>query len=144
MHLVALLHEYITDVVAVLAALSIYVEINPRIQLNPWSWLLKTIGNKMNADLLHKISDIEQQLKDQDDKIDNNEKDRIRYEILDFANSCRNRQLHTKEEFDHIIEQYDKYEIIMAKLEQPNGKVTQAMKYIYTLYTERQVNNDFI
>lgn len=144
MRFVELVHSYIADIAALLAMLSVIVEISPRIKINPWTWLLKIVGNKMNADLLHNISDIEVQLKKQAKEIDKNERDRIRYEILDFANSCRNRQLHTKEEFDHILEQYDKYEIIMAKLEQPNGKVNQAMKYINELYIDCQKQNDFM
>lgn len=133
MHILTLLHTYASDIVASLAILSIVIEVAP-IKLNPWSYLLKSIGNKINADVIKRLEIVEGQLKAQDSKIDNNEKDRIRYEILDFARSCRKNDPHTKEEFDHILEQYDKYEIILAKLEQPNGKVTQAMKFITQLY----------
>lgn len=133
MHILTLLHTYASDIAASLAILSIVIEVAP-IKLNPWSYLLKSLGNKINADVINRLEIVEGQLKAQDSKIDNNEKDRIRYEILDFARSCRKNEPHTKEEFDHILEQYDKYEVILAKLEQPNGKVTQAMKYITQLY----------
>lgn len=133
MHILTLLHTYASDIAASLAILSIVIEVAP-IKLNPWSYLLKSLGNKINADVINRLEIVEEQLKAQDSKIDNNEKDRIRYEILDFARSCRKNDPHTKEEFDHILEQYDKYEVILAKLEQPNGKVTQAMKYITQLY----------
>ena len=133
MHILTLLHTYASDIAASLAILSIVIEVAP-IKLNPWSYLLKSLGNKINADVINRLEIVEGQLKAQDSKIDNNEKDRIRYEILDFARSCRKNDPHTKEEFDHILEQYDKYEVILAKLEQPNGKVTQAMKYITQLY----------
>ena len=43
------------------------------------------------------------------------EKDRIRYEVLDFANSCRNGRRHTKDEFQHIIDLNDKYEVLLDK-----------------------------
>lgn len=137
MHILTLLHTYASDIAASLAILSIVIEVAP-IKLNPWSYLLKSIGNKINADVINRLEIVEGQLKAQDSKIDNNEKDRIRYEILDFARSCRKDDPHTKEEFDHILEQYDKYEVILAKLEQPNGKVTQAMRYINQLYPNVQ------
>ena len=137
MHILDFLSTYASDIVASLALLSIVVEVAP-IKLNPWTYLLKGLGNKINADVIKRLDIVEAQLKAQDSKIDNNEKDRIRYEILDFARSCRKNDPHTKEEFDHILEQYDKYEVILAKLEQPNGKVTQAMRYINQLYADVQ------
>lgn len=143
MKLLELLSNYMSEIVAWLALVSIVVEVAP-IKINPWSHLLKSIGNKMNADILMRLQAVENQLKSQDDKIDNNEKDRIRYEILDFARACRKHEKHTKEEFDHIFEQYDKYEVILSKLEQPNGKVTQAMHFISEVFQEILAKDDFI
>jgi len=142
MHLLELLRTYATDVIAVLAVFSIVIEVTP-VKINPWTYILKGVGNRMNADIIKRLDKVEKQLEEQDDKIDNNEKDRIKYEILDFARSCRKKERHTKEEFDHILEQYDKYEVILAKLEQPNGKVTHAMKYISSVYMETNEQNDF-
>lgn len=143
MQLLELLKCYTSEIVAWLALFSIVVEVAP-IKINPWTKMLKFIGNKMNADILDRLNQMERQLKSQDDKIDNNEKDRIRYEILDFARACRKHEKHTKEEFDHIFEQYDKYEVILAKLEQPNGKVTQAMHFISEVYQDILADDGFI
>ena len=133
MTVVELLESYTSEIVTWLAIFSICVEVAP-IKINPWTSLLKAVGSRMNADIISRLEHVEGQLKEQDAKIDNNEKDRIRYEILDFARECRKHEQHTKEEFDHVIEQYDKYEVILAKLEQPNGKVTQAMRFINEVY----------
>ena len=143
MQLLELLKCYTSEIVTWLALFSIVIEVAP-IQINPWTKILKFVGNRMNADILLRLDEVEVQLKKQDDKIDNNEKDRIRYEILDFARACRKHEKHTKEEFDHIFEQYDKYEVILAKLEQPNGKVIQAMHFISDLYQEILTEDDFI
>lgn len=142
MELLMLLREYASEIVSTLALFSLVVEVTP-IKINPLTWILQAAGKRMNGDILKRLDALEEQLKTQDQKIDNNEKDRIRYEILDFARACRKKELHTKEEFDHIFEQYDKYEVILAKLEQPNGKVTQAMKYISALYVEIHENDTF-
>lgn len=143
MLLVQLLKDYTAEIAAWLTLLSIVIEVAP-IKINPWTKLLKGIGNRMNADILKRLDEVETQLKKQDDKIDNNEKDRIRYEILDFARACRKHEQHTKEEFDHIFEQYDKYEVILAKLEQPNGKVTQAMRFLSSVYQEILETDGFV
>jgi hypothetical protein len=134
---------YTSEILAWLAIFSIVVEVAP-IKVNPWTAILKSIGSRMNADILTRLKEVETQLEKQDAKIDNNEKDRIRFEILDFARTCRKHEKHTKEEFDHIFEQYDKYEVILASLEQPNGKVTQAMHFIGEVYQKILVEDDFI
>lgn len=97
----------------------------------------------MNASIVTRLDAVEVQLKAQDDKIDNNEKDRIKHEILDFVRALRKNELPTKEEFDHILEQYDKYEVILAKLEQPNGRVIQAMKFINQVYLDAITQDKF-
>lgn len=143
MALLEALKCYTSEILAWLAIFSIVVEVAP-IKVNPWTAILKSIGSRMNADILTRLKEVETQLEKQDAKIDNNEKDRIRFEILDFARTCRKHEKHTKEEFDHIFEQYDKYEVILASLEQPNGKVTQAMHFIGEVYQKILVEDDFI
>ena len=69
--------------------------------------------------------------------MDENEKDRIRWEILDFANSCRNNQQHTKDEFQHIITLNDKYEKLLALTGDTNGVFEAEYRYIQKIYTER-------
>lgn len=142
MELYTLLQQYLTEIVSALAVCSIVVEVTP-VKLNPWTFIFKAVGKRMNGDIVNRLDVVEAQLKEQDAKIDSNEKDRIKYEILDFVRSCRKKEVHTKEEFDHILEQYDKYEVILAKLEQPNGKVTQAMKFINSLYLEIHEQDNF-
>ena len=143
MDLLLLIKSHVDELIAWLAVFSIVVEVAP-IKINPWTKLLKGIGNRMNADIIRRLDEVEDQLAKQDAKIDNNEKDRIRYEILDFARTCRQHDEHTTEEFDHIFEQYDKYEVILSKLEQPNGKITQAMRFISGIYQTVCEKNNFV
>jgi hypothetical protein len=73
-----------------------------------------------------------------------NEKDRIRWEILDFANSCRNGRKHTKNEFQHIITLNDKYKNLLALTGDKNGVFEMEYDFIKKLYAERQEKNDFL
>ena len=82
------------------------------------------------------------------DEIENNvmenEKDRIRWEILDFANSCRNGRKHTKDEFEHIITLNKKYRKLLKATGDENGVFEMEYEYIKKLYAKRLEKNDFL
>lgn len=116
-------------------------------------WVYKKMIHEKdrNEVVLKKIDDLEQtfttrvdnlestlskKIQDVSDRNDENEKDRIRWEILDFANSCRNGRKHSKEEFNHIIELRVKYEDLLAKSGDKNGVFEEDFKYIQRLYTK--------
>ena len=112
------------------------VEITP-IKVNPLSWLLKWIGSKVNGEMIKRIDKLEA-------NVDTNEMDRIRWEVLDFANSCRNGRRHTQDEFEHIVTLVKKYEGLLEKLGKENGVFEMEYKYIVKLYEKCQQENDFI
>lgn len=72
------------------------------------------------------------------------EKDRIRYEILDFANSCRNGRRHTRDEFQHIIDLNDKYEKLLKETNDANGVFSEEYRYILEVYHRCLAENDFL
>ena len=127
------LTSMLNGMVSLGVVLSIFVEITP-IKINPVSTLLKFIGSNINADLKAEISAVKDTVQKVDTKVDNNEIDRIRWEILDFANSCRNGKKHTKEEFDHVINLNQKYHRILDEREEENGQVDLAFEYIRKIY----------
>ena len=83
------------------------------------------------------------QIQNISDRNDENEKDRIRWEILDFANSCRNGRRHTKDEYEHIFRMNDKYHKMLGK-EETNSYFEAEYEYIKHLFAERQEKNDFL
>lgn len=110
-----------------------FVQFTPGIKVNPLGWL----GNLVFGGIRAEISEIRAM-------IDENEKDRIRWEVLDFANSCRNGRRHTKDEFQHIITLHGKYKKLLEKTHDQNGVFDAEYAYIRDLYTERQHKNDFL
>ena len=112
------------------------VEVTP-IKVNPLSWLLKWVGSRVNGEMLKRIDKLEA-------NVDTNEMDRIRWEVLDFANSCRNGRRHTQDEFEHIITLVKKYEGLLKKCGKENGVFEMEYKYIVKLYEKCQQTNDFI
>ena len=107
------------------------------IKINPWSALLKWIGKLVTGNACGKIDDLIKQ-------VDENEKDRIRWEVLYFANSCRNNRKHTRDEFQHIVTLHDKYKKLLEKTHDPTGVFDLEYKYIQDLYAERLEKNDFL
>lgn len=124
-------------------------------------WVYKKInGNRdKTAEMISKIDEVktclskevedvktELTLKIQEvsDSNDNNEMKRIRWEILDFANSCKNKRKHTQDEYRHIIEIHDDYEKLLEKTGQENGFLDAEYDYILKQYADRQEQNDFL
>ena len=130
--------------------LGIFVEITP-IKINPVSTLLKFIGSNINADLKAEISAVKTEIETTkesvqkiDNNVDNNEIDRIRWEILDFANTCRNKRKHTREEFLHIIALNEKYHKILDERGETNGQIDIEYDYIESIYRKCLENNSFL
>ena len=114
-----------------------------------------TGGRDKNKEILDKIDgvskkvdevrdDLTAKIKVVSDSNDKNEMKRLRWEILDFANSCKNKRRHTQDEFKHIIEAHDDYEILLEKTGERNGFLDAEFSYIKDLYAERQEKNDFL
>lgn len=140
----------IHNIAQIALVLSTIIQITP-IKLNPWSALFKWIGKMINNETNKKIDAVateQDQLKNQISSVvkavDENEKDRIRWEVLEFANSCRNGRKHTRDEFQHIITLNDKYKALLAKTNDKNGVFDSEYEYIDKLYKERQEKNDFL
>lgn len=113
--------------------IAMFVQVTPGIKLNPLGWL----GDKINGRVLKRVEALEKSM-------DDNEKDRIRYEVLDFANSCRNKRKHTKDEFEHIITLQGKYEALLKKTGDRNGVFDEEYEYVRELYKQCQRENSFL
>lgn len=114
------------------------------IKINPWSTLFRWIGRAITGDACDKIENLINKIGDIEQEVMINEKDRIRWEILDFANSCRNGRRHTRDEFQHIVDLRDKYERLLKETNDKNGVFEVEYKYILDLYAERLEKNDFL
>lgn len=112
------------------------IQIAP-VKINPWSAIAKAIGRAINGDLIRAVNQVSE-------SVDQNEIDRLRWEILDFSNSCQNGRRHTREEFDHIIRMHEKYESILTRRNESNGQVDMAFDYIKTLYQKCLIERDFL
>ena len=122
---------------SILVALSLFIQWTPSIKWNPWTSLFKWVGNVINGDIRKTITSMAK-------AIDDNEKDRIRWEVLAFANGCRNDRRHSKDEFEHIVALNKKYNGLLKKTGDSNGVFEAEYEYIEDLYKERLRKNDFL
>lgn len=127
----------------VIVIFSIFIQITP-IKWNPITTFAKWLGKIFTKELSDLITTMQENIDDIRDDIDENEKDRIRWEVLDFANSCRNGRPHTQEEFRHIATLNDKYKVLLERTKDKNGVFEAEYKYIDELYQERLKKNDFL
>lgn len=119
-----------------LAVFLIFFEITP-IKLHPVSSLLSWIGKKLNGSIKQDIADLRKDLDEQ-------RMSSIRSLVLDFSNSCLNKRRHTKEEFDHILEENKTYEKLVEKYDVENDVYTEAIDYIKRIYRRRMDKCDFL
>lgn len=126
-----------TIIVLVIAAC---FEIAP-IKVNPVSRVLAWFGKKINGPTIDRL---EAKLDSISETVDDNEIDRIRWEILEFANSCRNHRKHTYDEFVHVIALNEKYHRILTKRKMTNGQIDAEYTYILALFKKCQEENNFL
>lgn len=127
----------------IIIAVPTLIQIAP-IKINPWSALLKWISKAVVGDACNKIDGLIQKVETIEQSVTENEKDRIRWEILDFANSCRNGRQHTRDEYQHIITLNNKYRKLLDQTSDSNGVFEIEFEYIKNLYAERLEKNDFL
>lgn len=111
------------------------VEIVP-IKINPWSSILRWIGSKTTGNLREIVWELKRDFEDY-------RANSLRWDILDFANSCRNGREHSKDEWRHVLDQLKFYEEYVEQHNINNGVFEEDAKYLRELYQERNKKNDF-
>lgn len=69
----------------------------------------------------------------------NKEIDDMRWEMLDFGSAIMNGRRYGKEQYDHVIDIYGKYEEIIEKNHMENGRVTSSMEFIKDKYKQLMI-----
>lgn len=135
--------EVVKTVLSVLAACGIVIDLTPGIKFQPVRWVLKRLGNLINAGVNEQYEKIQKRLDELQMEVTEFKVDSWRTEILDFSDSCMNRRRHTKEQFDHVIDTLNKYEKYITENKLTNGQVDVAHEYILEIYKQCIRENDF-
>ena len=139
--------KLLKNLALLIGGLSCFVEFS-KIKLNPLSWILNWVGKAINGPLIAKIDALDQKQDAQQatmdalrDTQDDNEIDRIRWEILYFARSCRNGEWHATDEFDHVMGLNAKYHRLLERRNLKNGIIDLEYNYILQNYDKCQNNS---
>lgn len=139
-------------------AMSIGIEIIPKIKWSPWSALFLWIGGKINDKIDKKVSESMKKIESVESKVDRLQNElnshikesedkalqEKRRDILDFSNACLNKRKHTKEQFEFIISLCDEYELYIEENKIKNGVITSAIKDIRRLYDKCREERSFL
>ncbi len=125
------------------ALFCVFFEIAP-IKLHPVSALLGWLGKKLTGGIQKDISDLRGDVADLRKDVDEQRMSSIRTLVLDFSNSCLNGRQHTKEEFDHVLEENKVYEKLVQRYGVENEVYTEAYAYIKRIYRKRMDKRDFL
>lgn len=102
------------------------VQISP-LKINPWDGIFGWIGNKLNAKRDEQMQQLQKQVREL--WINNH-----RQNILSFARECRSEIPHSAEEWSHVLNLCEEYELYTEKKEITNGVVRENTKYLRELY----------
>lgn len=104
--------------------------------------------DKVESTLSKKVDGVREELtkkiQEVSDRNDENEKDRIRWEVLDFSNSCKNGRRHAQDEYRHIIELNAKYHRLLDKSGDQNGVFDTEYEFVKREYARCLEENDFL
>ncbi len=103
------------------------------IKIYPWRWLGNLIFGNVRKELEALRTDITEM------KVEN-----WRWNVLDFANSCKNGRRHTIDEWKHCIGQLAEYEDYIERNKLTNGVFEEDARYLREQYQEHCVKNDFL
>lgn len=130
-------------ILAAFAGLSVFVEIVP-IKINPISSILKWVGRQINEDIKEQLQRLQSKVDVLENQRAQDEVDQIRNEILKFGKSCRNKEKHTKKQFEQIIYLYKKYEDLVEEYEIDNGVLEIEYDYIINVYKRCLLEGAFL
>lgn len=130
------LKECLTNPGVVLIGTITLVQIAP-IKINPWSWIRKKLSDLIYGEIRKDIQSVKDEITEM--KVQN-----WRWNVLDFANSCKNGRRHTLDDWQHAISQLADYERYIERNEITNGVFEEDAKYLREEYQKHCRNNDFL
>lgn len=94
---------------AVVAVVSTVIEISP-IKVNPWSAVARCVGRAINKEVLEKVESLEKKVESIEKSQDERAAKDGRVRILRFGDEILHDEKHSKEHFDHILQDITEYE----------------------------------
>lgn len=117
----------------------------PKIELNFWSLMFRTLGRAINGEVIAKVDKLTKELEKHINSDEEYKAKRARQRFLRFSDELLEGKKHTKEHFDEILGEIDVY--IDYCLEHPayeNSKAEMAIRNIKKVYQECLDDHKFL
>lgn len=123
------------------AALSTFIQISP-IKINPWSALARWVGRAINGEVINEMASLKKEIQGVKEDIEgvkaaDAERDAkaARSRILRFGDELIEKERHTKEHFDDVLEDIDEYEAYCREHKDfKNNRTHATTQYILEVY----------
>lgn len=120
------------------------IQIAP-IKINPWSAIAKTLGRAINKEMMDKLESLDKEMKQLRDATALESALNCRVRIIHFGDETLHGQKHTKEHFDQILRDIDKYEhYCNTHPEFENNVTVLTSARIKEIYRKRLADGDFL
>jgi len=117
----------------------------PKIEINLWTVLARIVGRALNGEMVERIEKVDASLAAHVKKTEEERINEARRRILRFSDEVLYEQGHSKEHYDEILEDIDKYEFYCANHpEFKNNKAVMAIETIKDAYQDCIENHDFL
>ena len=115
----------------ILIVLGIFIDVTPGIKWNPIKTIFKYLGKAFNSSVESELNTLKSAMNIKFDELQseqlaqretldrlildqtNKEIGRLRWEVIDFQNSIMNGVKHSRDQYNHVLDSYDKYILIM-------------------------------
>ena len=136
MNIIESIKGLITNSEVIIIGVVTLIEIAP-IKINPWQKLFKWMGNMINGELHKEFLEMKRDF-------EQTKANDMRWNILNFANSCRRGTEHGKDEWRHVVAQIAEYETYTEEKGIINGVIDEDSHYLRELYALHNQKNDFL
>lgn len=143
MNMLDYLKDIFTNPTVIIFGTITLFEIVP-IKINPWTTLFRWIGKAINGELKEQLSDLSSDVSELKSDFEMKKAEDMRWEILEFANTCRIGNEHSKDEWRHVMNQVSEYEEYTERKGITNGVIEEDTRFLRELYHERNLRNDFL
>ena len=133
-----------TGAISILVILAGMIKI-PKLELNIWNLIGRTIGRSINKEVLEKVNHLSQEVDilKKDEELERARQARQR--ILRFNDEILFEKRHSKEHFDEILDDIDTYEEYCRTHEDyENNKAVLAIATIREVYKDCLKTHDFL
>lgn len=129
---------------SVLLFLMTVIQVTP-IKLNPWSWIGRKIGRLINGEVLDKVDNLSEELKDHKAKSAEREATLSRTHILRFGDEVLHGVPHSKEHYEQILIDIDSYEEYCDDHpDYKNNVAVATIKHIKKMYQKHLEEDSFL